>query len=453
MARTSVREMTDGSPMKLVLGFAAPLLFGFLFQQLYAIVDTAIVGRYLGADMLAAVGGTGSVNFLINGFTMGCCSGFAIPIAQTFGARDHTSMRRYVANAVYVCAVISILMSVSTALLCTDILRLMNTPEEILYNSAAYIRIIFAGIPATMLYNMAAGVLRSLGDSKTPVMFLILASLVNIALDLLFIIVFQMGVAGAAIATIISQLISGAGCVAVMVRSFAILRMNAEDRQFRAEYGKKLLLVGAPMGLQYSITAIGSVAIQWAVNGIGVTAVAAVAAAGKLTNFFACVFDALATTMATFAGQNVGARKLDRVGKGLWAASIIGVVYCLLALLVVLFFGPALIGLFVDGAENAEVVRLAQQFLTWNASAFVLLLFVNIVRLTVQGMGFTQAAMIAGVFEMFARLAVAMLLVPALGFNGACMANVAAWVAADAFLFPCYFRVLKKLKLRQAAAL
>jgi len=436
--------------MKLVLGFTAPLLFGFLFQQLYSFVDTAIVGRYLGAEMLAAVGDTGSINFLINGFTMGFCAGFAIPIAQSFGAKDMVRLRRNVANAVYLCVVLSVIMAVTTALLCGEILRLMNTPAEIIDYSAMYIRIIFAGIPASVLYNMAGGILRSLGDSKTPVAFLVLASLINIVLDLLFILKFNMGVAGAAWATILSQLISGIGCVVVMIRSFPILKLNEDEKKYRPEYCRKLMSVGVPMGLQYSITAIGAVVVQWSVNGIGVNAVAAVAAGSKLSMFFCCVFDALATTMATFAGQNVGAGKLDRVKEGLKAASIIGCIYCVIAFLVILLFSRTLIGLFVDVNENPQVVDMARQFLICNSAFYIPLLFVNIVRLSIQGMGFTQVAMLAGVCEMFARTAVAVILVPLLGFSGAVMANPAAWFAADAFLFPCFFKSLNKLRLRQA---
>ena len=278
--------------------------------------------------------------------------------------------------------------------------------------------------------------------------FLVIASLINIVLDLALILVFHMDVAGAAVATAISQFVSGIGCVIVMIRRFPILRLNREDRRFSPAYARKMLSVGLPMGLQFSITAIGSVLVQWSVNGLGVDAVAAVSAAGKLSAFFACVFDALSSTMATFAGQNIGARKLDRVHQGLKAASVLGIVYCLGALAVVMLFTAPLLSLFVDASASPAVTEMGIRYLRINAAFYIPLLFVNIVRLCIQGMGFTRVAMFAGLFEMIARTAVALLIVPAAGFTGACLANPAAWVAADLFLLPCYFHTMRTLRMR-----
>ena len=448
MSRTMTRDLTVGSPMKLVLSFAAPLLVGVLFQQFYSFVDTAVVGRYLGAEKLAAVGATGSVNFLIIGLCLGLCSGFAIPVAQAFGAKDEQQVRSSVWHSILLSAGLSVLFAVLATVFCTPLLRLMNTPEEIIDSSASYIRIIFAAIPCCILYNMAGGILRSLGDSRTPVFFLVLASLVNIVLDLLLIIVFKMDVAGAAVATAVSQLVAGLGCVIVMIRRFPILRLGREDRRFIPAKAKDMLGIGLPMGLQFSITAIGSVMIQWSVNSLGVDAVAAVSAAVKLSAFFACVFDALASTIATFSGQNMGARKLDRVHQGLRAASFIGIVYCLAALGVVLLFARPLLGLFIDPDAAAHVTEMGVRFLTINAAFYIPLLFVNILRLSIQGMGFTRVAMLAGLSEMIARTAVALWVVPAAGFTGACFASPAAWIMADLFLFPCYARIMRSLKQR-----
>lgn len=446
--KNRTRDLTVGSPMKLILSFAAPLLFGFLFQQFYSFVDTAIVGKYLGASSLAAVGGTGSLNFLILGFCQGSCAGFAVPIAQAFGARDEHQVRKCVSASVYLSTLVSVVMALVTGIFCPQMLRMMNTPEEIIAESVSYIRIIFLGIPVTILYNMASGILRSLGDSKTPVIFLIIASLINVVLDLVLILYAGMGVAGAAAATLISQLVSGLGCIIVMVKQFPILRMSRDEWKPDPRLMRKLFFTGVPMGLQFSITAIGSVLVQWSVNGLGVTAVASVAAGAKVSMFFCCVFDALSTTMATFAGQNLGAGKIERISEGLKASSAVGTAYCVGAMLLILAAGRQILSLFVDPGTEPEVLEMAFRYLKTNAVFYIPLLFVNIVRLSIQGMGYTRVAMGAGAFEMAARAAVALFLVPVTGFAGACLANPAAWIMADVFLFPCYFRCLRSVRER-----
>ncbi len=451
MPRNLTRDLTEGSPLKRIVLFALPMLFGVLFQQFYSFVDTAVVGRFLGAERLAAVGATGSVNFLVIGLCLGLCSGFSIPIAQAFGAKDEHEMRRCVWHAVVLSGVLSVVFAVLSTAFCKPLLRLMNTPEEILDASAGYISIIFAAIPCCVLYNMASGILRSLGDSRTPVLFLVLASLINIALDLVLIIACGMDVAGAAVATAVSQLLAGIGCVIVMVRRFPVLHLSREDRRFDAALAKKMLGIGLPMGLQFSITAIGSVMVQWSVNGLGVNAVAAVSGGVKLSMFFACVFDALASTMATFAGQNMGARKLNRIHQGLRCASVLGIVYCALAFGVVALFARPLLSLFIDADAAPEVMSMSVQYLTINAAFYIPLLFVNIARLSIQGMGYTRVAMLAGLFEMIARTAVALFIVPSAGFTGACFANPAAWVMADLFLFPCYFQIMRMVRQRLMA--
>ena len=448
MPRNLTRDLTEGSPLKRIVLFALPMLFGVLFQQFYSFVDTAVVGRYLGAERLAAVGATGSVNFLVIGLCLGLCSGFSIPIAQAFGAKDEHEMRRCVFHAVVLSGVLSVLFAVLSTVFCKPLLRLMNTPEEIIDASASYISIIFAAIPCCVLYNMASGILRSLGDSRTPVVFLVMASLVNIVLDLLLIIVCGMDVAGAAVATAASQLLAGIGCVIVMIRRFPVLHLNREDRQFNFRLAGKMLGIGLPMGLQFSITAIGSVMVQWSVNGLGVNAVAAVSGGVKISMFFACVFDALASTMATFAGQNMGARKLDRIHQGLRCASLLGIIYCALAFGVVALFARPLLSLFIDADAAPEVMSMSIRYLTINAAFYIPLLFVNIVRLSIQGMGYTRVAMLAGLSEMIARTAVALFVVPSAGFTGACFANPAAWVMADLFLIPCYFQIMRVVRQR-----
>lgn len=382
---------------------------------------------------------------MIIGFCMGVCSGFAIPVAQRFGAGDYHSLRKYVANSVWLSVIFSAVMTVVVCVLCRQILLWMNTPEDILEGSYAYIFVIFLGIPVTYLYNLLSGIIRSLGDSKSPLIFLICSSVLNIALDFFMILALHMGVAGAAWATVISQAISGVLCLVYMKRKFQILKITRDEWHMDKEYMLRLCNMGIPMGLQYSITAIGSVILQTAVNTLGSMAVAAVTAGGKVSMFFACPFDAMGSTMTTYAGQNVGAGKIERVSLGLKACCIIGVIYSAVAFGVLYLFGERISMLFVDAAET-EILHNAWLFLVANSAFYILLALVNIVRFTIQGMGFSRLAILAGVCEMVARSIVGMLLVPIFGYLVACFASPVAWVFADLFLIPAYLLVTKKLK-------
>ena len=306
------KDLTQGSPVRLILGFALPLLAGMLFQQLYNLVDTLIVGRFLGMEALAGVGATGSINFLVLGFCMGICSGFAIPVAQRFGAREESQMREFVANGVWLAIVFALVMTVMTVVYCDAILSAMNTPEDCFQQAYDYIVVIFAGIPFTFLYNLLSGWLRSLGDSKTP-----LSSVLNVILDLFFILVIKLGVFGASLATVLSQAISGLLCLLFIAAKVPILHISRDEWRMQSGRMKELCAYGVPMGLQYSITALGSVILQVAVNSLGSLSVAAVTAGGKVLNFLACPFDALGSTMATYGAQNVGASKYERLNKGL----------------------------------------------------------------------------------------------------------------------------------------
>lgn len=434
------KDMTNGSPMKLILGFAVPLLFGLLFQQFYSMVDTIIVGHYLGVDALAAVGATGSVNFLIIGFCMGVCNGFAIPIAQEFGAGHENNLHRYVANSVWLSVLFSVIMTIAVVLLCRPILQLMRTPDNIIDGSYAYIVIIFAGIPVVYLYNMTAAIIRSLGDSRTPVFFLVMAAVLNIFLDLLFIIIIPLGVAGAAVATVISQAIAGLCCLIFMRKKFPILKLTKEEWRWNGDCVSKLCGMGIPMGLQYSITAIGSVILQSAVNRIGSDAVAAVTAGSKLSMLLMCPFDAMGSTMATYGGQNIGAGKLERVDQGLKSCTLLGLLYSVLAVAIVYAVGDKLLLLFLDAGE-AAILGNAHTFISTNVLFYFPLALVNIVRFLIQGMGFSKLAVFAGAFEMLARGLAGFVLVPFFGFPAVCYANPLAWIFADIFLIPAFFYV------------
>ncbi len=438
------KDMTKGSPMRLILGFAVPLLFGLVFQQFYSMVDAVIVGHYLGVDSLAAVGATGSVNFLIIGFCMGVCNGFAIPIAQEFGAKHEGELKRFVANSVWLSIVFAVVITITVSLLCRPILQLMRTPVNIINGSYDYIIIIFLGIPVVFLYNMTAAILRSLGDSKTPVVFLVLAAVMNIFLDVFCIVILPMGVAGAAVATVVSQAVAGLACLIYMRKKFTILKLSREECRWNRNYVSKLCNMGIPMGLQYSITAIGSVILQSAVNGIDSNAVAAVTAGSKVSMLLVCPFDALGSTMATYGGQNVGAGDLDRVDRGLKDCTKLGFLYSLIALGAVFLFGKQLLLLFLD-AEEEQIIANAYYFMRISALFYFPLALVNIVRFLIQGMGFSKLAVFAGAFEMLARGLAGFLLVPVFGFVAVCLASPLAWIFADAFLIPAFFHVRKKM--------
>lgn len=449
MARSTTKNMTEGSPAKLILGFAIPMLMGMLFQQVYNFVDTIIVGRYLGVNALAAVGSTGSIHFLIIGFCIGVCSGFALPVAQRFGAKDYDGLRKYVGNSAVLAGIIAIVLTVVTALLCRNILVWMQTPADIIDDAYNYIFVTFLGIPVIMLYNLLSGYIRALGDATTPVIYLVISSFLNIGLDILFIVPFQMGVLGASLATVLAQLISGILCFIHICFKFELLHLKRNDWRLNAQYVRTILSMGLPMGLQYSITAIGSVILQSCVNPLGSVAVASMTASAKISGFMMCPLDALGSTMATYGGQNVGAGKLERLGKGLKAAILSGWIYSVVAFVAAFFFGKDFIQIFVetdDAAIKALVIDQGNLNLVIALAFYPLLTLVNTVRFTIQGMGFSGFAVFSGVAEMFARALVGILLVPIFGFTGACFAGPAAWLFADAFLIPAYFSCYKKLE-------
>ena len=446
------KDLTSGSPLKVILMFTLPLVLGNLFQQFYALADTIIVGRFCGVGALASVGATGSVNYLILGFVIGVCNGFAIPIAQMFGARDYSDLRRHVANAAWLCIAGSVVLTVTTVALTRPMMQLMQTPADILDGAVIYIGWIFAGIPFIFLYNMVAAIMRALGDSKTPLYFLILTSALNIGLDLLFIIPFQMGVLGAALATDISQVISGVLSFLYLSRKFDVLKMQKADFAYSKKACARLLGIGIPMGLQCSITAIGSVIMQWAVNVLGSTAVAAVTAAGKTQSLLTVPMESVGTAMATYAGQNLGASRMDRVRQGVNSAMLIILIYGVASAFVLHFTDVQIMGLFLDTAKEVDIVAMGREYLFWNSVFFVPLGALIIWRYTIQGLGFSTLAMMAGVAEMVARTVVAIALVPVLGYFGAELSNPAAWIAACVFLYPAYIWTCRQLDNRLLAA-
>ena len=450
MGKQRIKDMTVGSPAKLLLAFMMPLIFGNLFQQVYNMVDTIVVGRYLGQHALAGVGSTGAVNFLVLGFSMGLCSGFAIPVAQKFGEKDYQGLRRYVGNMIWLGVGFALILTVSTTLLCRRILVWMRNPAETIDYAYNYIFWIFLGIPATMLYNLLSGLIRSLGDSRTPLLFLIFSSVLNVGLDLLFIVTFRMGVMGASVATVAAQLISGLLCLILIIRKYPILKLSAADLLPRRVYLQKLLSMGIPMGLQFSITAIGGTVLQTAVNELGTASMAAMTAGNKISLLFDCPLSAIGTAMATFAGQNLGAHRLDRVRKGFRVCMLIGGIYCIAIFALIACGGSPLSGIFLENPSE-EIISMCEKFLLYNSSLYFLLLMVFLLRMTLQGLGYSFIVVLAGVLEMVARGGIALGLVPQLGFDAVCLANPAAWLFADVFLLPTYLIGVHRLEKQEKA--
>ena len=442
-------DLTSGKPLKMVLQFTIPVLLGLLLQQVYSVVDTAIVGHALGVMALGGVGATSSVNYLVIGFCTGLCTGMAIPVAQAFGANDVRQLRRYIGNCVWLCVIVSAALLALTLPACRLLLTAMGTPEEEMSYAFDYIFVIFIGIPAIILYNMGACVLRALGDSRSPVWFLAIASLINIVLDLLTVCVLDWGVRGAAVATVVSQAVSGVLCVWYMRRRFLVLRMEKDDWQLRRREASRLLGMGVPVGLQCSITAIGSVILQTAVNSLGAICVAGVAAATKLFQLFCCPYDALAMAATNFVGQNLGAGKYDRIRQGIFACCLLGVVYCAVHFLLAQFGTPYAILLFIRPEEAEAVLPFAWKMCRMDTYFGLFLMLVNVLRLSIQGMGYSRLSLLSGVLEMVARIFISVWAVPQFGFAAACMANPLAWVLANCFLIPGVFKCLEARR-RQA---
>ncbi len=443
----STKEMTSGAPLPLILNFTLPLLLGNLLQQTYSLVDAAIVGKFLGINALASVGASSSVIFLILGFCNGCCGGFGIPIAQKFGAHDYSTMRKYVWASLKLTTVMSVLIAIVTSLLCAFILRTMRTPENIFYDAYLYLLITFIGVPCTFFYNLFSCIIRALGDSKTPFWFLLFSTILNILLDLFCILVLGWGVAGASIATVVSQGLSAFLCYHYMMRKFEILQATPSERRFDRRLALNMLGIGVPMGLQFSITAIGSIMLQSANNALGTACVAAFTSAMRIKMFFLCPLESLGMAMATYCGQNYGAGKPERIWSGIKASFLLMGVY-VVANFVILWFGAKYMALMFVSASEVEIIKDTELFLHVAATFFPTLGLLCILRYSIQGVGYTTLAMLSGVSEMIARILVSVLAVPAFGYIAVCFGDPTAWMAADLFLVPTFIVIYRRLKSR-----
>lgn len=439
--RKATKDMTSGSPLQLIASFSLPLLLGNIFQQMYNLVDTIIVGKFLGLSALSSVGATGSISFLIVGFCTGFTAGFAIPVAQSFGAKKYSEMRNFVINAAYLSAGLAIFIAVTTSLLCRTILESMGTPADIIDGSFAYLVVIFIGIPFTVLYNYLSSMIRSLGDSKTPFVFLVISAGLNVVLDLVFIIYVNMGVAGAAWATIISQAVSGILCLVYMRSHYRILKFEEHEKAVDTNKMRKLLV----MGLQFSITAIGTIMLQSAVNALGTLYVATYTAAQKIKQFAMAPFDAFGNAVATYCSQNLGAKKFDRISNGLKCGLLLGVVYAVVIGTVLFFFGGDLALIFVDASET-QVLELVSLNMKCVSYFYIALAALIIVRMTVQGLGYSGLAMLAGISELFARGIMAVAVIPVFGYIAVCFTDQVAWVAGMIVVIVEFIYAMKKIR-------
>ena len=438
------KDMTTGSPFKIMFSFFVPLMLANLFQQFYNLADTIIVGRCIDGDALAAVGSTGSIGYLIIGFCTGVCSGFAIPIARSFGAKDYSDMRKYAANCIYLSVIMSIIFTVISIIFCRQLLTIMHTNESIFEDANNYLHIIFLGIPLTILYNLCAAVIRALGDSKMPLLFLIISSVINVFLDLFFIQTLSLGVEGAAIATISSQALSGIMCLIYLMR-FEIMKIQKDERSFSPKHVKTLCYTGLPMGFQCSLISLGSVIQQTAVNNLAKPLyITAVTAASKIYFILGGPFDSIGVSLATFTSQNLGAGKLDRIKTGLRQCLITGLIISIVSGVIIYFFGRDMAYIFVD-EPSEELISYIYQYLMWCAVFFVSLSWLHIFKNLIQGLGYSSVALFGGFGEMLARILAAIFIIPAFGYIGMCASNVLSWILADIFLIPAFFIIMKKV--------
>lgn len=447
MSSNNVNDMTVGSPMRAIFRFAVPLILGYILQQMYLIIDTVIVGRWIGVNALAAIGASTSIMFLIMGFCNGSCAGFAIPVAQAFGAKDFRKMRTYVSNSYRIAITFAVVITLLSCLFCKKILHLVNTPLEVFDDAYIFLMLQFAAIPFTIGYNLLAGQIRALGNSKQPFYFLITASVVNILLDVLLILILGLGVEGAGIATLLSQAFSVCLCIRFIKKKMQILIPQGEERNFDNKKISILLNNGVPMGLQFSITGIGIIMLQSANNALGITCVAAFIAAMRIKYLFTCVFENIGVAMATYCGQNLGAKKMERISQGVRSAIKMMLIFFVFSFIVITPFADDMMTLFVDKGE-AEVVTYAAEFMRIACYFYPCLGLLTIFRYSIQGLGYSNLSMMSGVMEMIARCGVSLWLVPAFMWTGVCYGDPVAWVMADMFLLPAFWWLFKHLKKR-----
>lgn len=442
-------DMTKGKPSRLILTFIIPTILGNIFQQFYNLMDTVIVGRFVGMQALAAVGATGIIMFLILGFMQGITAGFTVLTAQRFGAQDLEGVKKSVGSAALLSVVITAIMTVVSVWGMDPLLRLMRTPEDIFQMSRDYIVIICLGMGCNILYNLLSSILRAVGNSRVPLYFLVLAAILNIFLDLFLILVIPMGVKGAAIATVASQGISGLLCLVYIKKKVPLLCIRKEHLKPDAYCIHHQLSVGVPMALQFSITAIGGMMVQVALNMLGSTVVAAYTAASKVEQLVTQVYGAMGVTMATYCAQNCGVGNLERIKKGTRIAFLMTLGYSVVIFAVVQAILPGILTWFVSG-DITEILSYARTYITVCGLFFLPLGMIFIYRNSMQGCGYSFLPMMGGVVELVSRAVLAVVAASLASYTGVCMANAAAWCTAGIFLWICNGFVMRKLERRLA---
>ena len=445
MKKDTTNDMTVGSPVSLIIKFMIPMCLGNLFQQFYNIADSIVAGKFIGVNALAAIGSTGSLMFFVTGWLNGLSSGFAIIVAQMFGAKKFDRMRHYVAMSIYLMAAFSIVMTIGFSLANKPILHLMNSPEEVFGDVTAYMGIIYAGLIITGAYNALAAFLRALGDSKSPLYFLIISAVINVILDVVFIVVFGMGVEGCGYATVIAQGISGILCLLYIAKKVPALYLHREDWEIDKNLAGWQLKIGLPMAFQYSITAIGTIVVQSCLNILGSTAAAGFAAASKIEQVFTQAYVALGTTMATYCAQNMGAGKYTRIRKGFKSATLIGFIYAVVTGVIIFFVGKYMTIFFVSENVN-QIMEYVDIYLRCVSVSFLPLVIVNLYRNGIQGMGYGLLPMTAGIAELVGRSGASLIASHFGSYMGICLASPAAWVLAGTLLLIMYFEIMKGKK-------
>lgn len=436
-------DMTQGTPWRLIISFAIPIVLGSLFQQVYNITDTAIVGQFLGIDSLAAVSSTASLTWMITSFSLGITHGLVIITSQRYGAKDERGVRDSVALSLVICGVMSVLMTVIACTLADYLLRLINVPKEIFNDSYQYLITIYAGLTATIFYNYFASVLRAIGDSTTPLFILIISAILNLIMDIVFIKYFETGVYGAALATVIATFISCITCAIYALKKHPILRLKKENLHINPRYLWAHIKLGLPMALQFTVTSIGNVISSSYVNTLGTTALAAFSTAGKVELIPAQVLSSLGATTSTFTAQNKGAGNIERIKSGIKSAALIMIMVSTIGALFMLLTSDLFVRLIV-GKNQLEQERLVFRYVIALCPASLFLGTIHIFRNALQGMGQALLPFIIGIFEMIARVASAAIFIPMLGFDGAGISYNLTLLTPALFLFITYIVYMRK---------